>query len=85
MRSPLPGWVIEDAESIRREIEPYLHMSDDERARQLVLACRASAKLLASHDDPERVLAWRDPLPPDSVEKLALLRARYRASMGKRS
>ena len=80
MPPKLPGWVIDDAESIRREVEPYRRMSDDERAAQLVLACRASAKLLASHDDPARALAWQDPLPEDSIRKLAALRARYRAA-----
>ena len=79
MSTRLPAWVLEDAESIRREVERYRSLTDEERAAQPVAASRAAARLLAASEDRERALAWRDPLPEDSREKLAALRARYRA------
>jgi cation transport ATPase len=72
-----PGWIVVDAESIRREVAPYIRLSDDERAAQLILACRATAKLVAANDNPVGVLAYRDPLSEESRRTLAALRARY--------
>ncbi len=50
-------------------------MSGLERGEVLSTLCRLAMDQLASNSNRERVLAWRDPLPEDSVRKLAALRA----------
>lgn len=76
--TPLPRWVVSDRESIEREAAPYRGLSPQERWRLTAAACRAAARQLASRPDRERLLAYRDPLPPESVAAFARLRAAYR-------
>ncbi len=70
----LPGWVVDNAESVRREAEPYRHMTPPERAAVMAAACRGAAKLLAARNDREALLRTRDPLPPSTVAALERLR-----------
>jgi hypothetical protein len=76
----LPGWVTSNEESVRREAEPYRHMTPAER---LALGARASRSALAVvMQSPHRhtALTYRDPLPATSQQALARLRAEYRAA-----
>jgi hypothetical protein len=81
--APLPRWVVSNGESVRREVLPYLAMSDAERLRHLAAACRAGAGLLALRGDRERALAHRDPLSEDTLRALSRLRARVGAARGR--
>ncbi len=74
MGHPLPGWVEDDAESVRAEAAPYIGMTPEERARHLKAACRAAARMIRSRADAERVLAFEDPLPDSSRRALERLR-----------
>lgn len=74
MLDKLPGWVISNEESVRREAGPYRDMTIEERARLRAAACRQAARQIAWRADRDRVLAWVDPLPESSV--LALVRLR---------
>ncbi|MBI5499959.1 MAG: nitroreductase family protein [Deltaproteobacteria bacterium] len=78
LRGALPGWVIDDTESVRREAEPYRQMSCEHRMRHLSLVCRDAWRLAISRPDREAVLAYCDPLPESSVAALARLRAQAR-------
>ncbi|MBN2496154.1 MAG: hypothetical protein JXR96_16295 [Deltaproteobacteria bacterium] len=70
----LPGWVVDDRESVRREAEPFRDMSPEQRLALVAAACRAMMRMPALRDDRERVLAHEDPLPSSSVRALARLR-----------
>ncbi len=74
----LPGWVVDDADSVRRESAPYRDMSASERGRCLAIACRDAFRIAASRADRDRVFGHRDPLPVGSVAALARLRAEAR-------
>jgi hypothetical protein len=76
----LPGWVTSNEESVRREAEPYRHMTP---AQRLALGARASRSALAVvMQSPHRdvALTYRDPLPITSQQAMARLRAEYRAA-----
>ena len=75
LRGVLPGWVTDDAESVRREAEPYRRMSHEQRMRHLSMVCRDAWRLAISRPERDAVLAYRDPLPESSVAALARLRA----------
>ncbi|HEX6241633.1 MAG TPA: hypothetical protein VFZ61_12085 [Polyangiales bacterium] len=75
----LPGWVIDNASSLREEAAPYVALAASERARMLAAACRAGARLLRARPDAARVLDHVDPLPESSERALARLRALKRA------
>lgn len=74
VKGALPGWAVDNAESVQREAAPYRAMTVDERARILRDLCRASLALIASRADRERVLAWRDPVPESTRVAFARLR-----------
>lgn len=74
MGDPLPGWVVDDRESVRREAEPFRDMDPEERILLVAAACRAMARLLALRDDRDQVLMHEDPLPASTVQALRRLR-----------
>ena len=74
MNDALPGWIVDDRESVRREAEPYRHMTPEQRAELLAAACRGMARLLRIRDDRDRVLAHTDPLPESTIRALERLR-----------
>lgn len=78
MSSTLPGWVVDDTESVRIEAEPYREMTPEQRGSLLAAACRAAARMLRSRDDAEAVLAHEDPLPESSRRALERLRREAR-------
>jgi hypothetical protein len=75
----LPGWVVSNEESVRREAEPYRHMTPEERLALGAAAARAALEVTLAGPRAAEVLAYRDPLPASSVEALARLRAEHRA------
>ena len=77
MLDVLPGWVIDDRESVEREAEPYRHMSPQQRLRLLAAACRGAARLLRLRHDQESVLQQQDPLPESSLRALERLRREH--------
>lgn len=78
MPTPLPGWVIDDADSVRQEAAPYLAMTPAQRLRDLKAVCRAGARLLRARSDAELALAYRDPLPESTLAALSRLRKQAR-------
>jgi hypothetical protein len=76
----LPKWVVDNRTSVARETARYRDMTDDDRWRATAAACRAAARQLATRPDRDRILDYRDPLPPESTALLARLRAAYRAA-----
>jgi hypothetical protein len=76
--------VVDDREAVRREAEPYRHMSDEQRLELLAAACRAAARMLSLREDREKALTHSDPLPESSVRALKRLReaAKTRAEAG---
>jgi hypothetical protein len=70
----LPGWVIDDATSVREEVAPYVGMSMNDRWAATRRCCAAAATLLRFNRDPRRALEYRDALPESTVEALRRLR-----------
>jgi hypothetical protein len=70
----LPGWVIDDATSVREEVAPYVGASSAERLAVTRACCRSAIRTLKYHFDPQRALAWSDPLPSSTRAALARLR-----------
>ena len=75
MAMKLPGWVVDDATSVREEVQEWRALTVAERwrlaqacARDAIWAARASGMA-------QRILEHEDPLPPSSVAALARLRS----------
>jgi hypothetical protein len=75
MAAKLPPWVVSNRESVLAEAAPYRHLSADERARHLAIACRTSGRMLRARPDWQRIVELRDPLPESSRAALVRLRA----------
>jgi hypothetical protein len=78
----LPGWVIDNDESVREEVAPYGSATMAERWDATRRCCRGASAILRFHRDPAHVLAARDPLPPSSITALERLREQRRRSPG---
>lgn len=76
--TPLPGWVIDDAESVRREAAPYVDLMPEQRAADLKAVCLAAAKMLRARQDAVLILDYRDPLPQSTLDALTRLRRQAR-------
>ena len=74
MLGALPGWVVDNVESVRREAEPFRSMTAAERAVMLAAACRSAMRLLRCRSDAHEILDHTDPLPESSCHALARLR-----------
>jgi len=74
----LPGWVIDDAASVRAEVADWLHATAAERWEATRRCARAAASMLRFHEDRSRALEWIDPVPDSTVQALARLRAARR-------
>lgn len=79
MPRELPGWVIDDDASIRREVEPYRALTPTERWRATQLCARDAIWAARVSGRRERALAHVDPLPPSTVALLERLREGRRA------
>ena len=71
----LPGWVVDPDASVREEVAPYVDASAADRLEATRACCRAALGVLRYHFDPERALAYVDPLPESTLVALARLRA----------
>jgi len=71
----LPGWVVDNDTSVRREVSPYIGMTMAERWEVTRRCCRSARSLLRFHGDPQRALDHCDRLPESSIRALERLRA----------
>ncbi len=74
MDAKLPGWVVDDVTSVRREVAEWVDLTAVERWRLAEKCARDVIWALRMTPDPERILAHEDPLPASSVAALARLR-----------
>jgi hypothetical protein len=81
MPGALPGWVVDNAESVRREAEPYRTMTPAGRAALLAAALRSAMRLLRCRSDARAALDHSDPLPESSLRALARLRQQARSAV----
>jgi len=86
----LRTWVERQRASHAREDEKEARrlaaLSPEERAELLASMCASAFRVLKAlpPEERRRALAWRDPLPADSVAALARLRSAYRGNRGGR-
>lgn len=80
-RIKLPGWVVDNRTSVRREAEPYRNLTPEGRLAILDSLCQDAMDILASRPDRETVLKYRDRLPQSSLA--ALRRLRVKSSSGR--
>lgn len=78
MLAELPGWVVEDATSVREEMAPYVGATPEELWRHTEDCARDAMWAVRASGFPERVLAYEDPLPPSTIAALARLRDLFR-------
>lgn len=74
----LPGWVVDDVESVRDEVAPYRDATPAELWRHTEDCARDAMWAVRASGIPERVLASEDPLPESTVIALARLRGARR-------
>jgi hypothetical protein len=70
----LPGWVVDNASSVREEAAPFARMTMAERWEATRRCCEAASVILGFHRNPAAALAHRDALPEHSVSALCRLR-----------
>ena len=70
----LPGWVTDDATSVREEVAPYVGATAAQLWRHTEDCARDAMWAVRASPFPERVLAYEDPLPESTVLALARLR-----------
>lgn len=76
----LPGWIVSNEESVRREAAPYRDMTPERRLALGAMASRSALRLALATTNRAIVLDYRDPLPESSSRAFERLRARLRAS-----
>lgn len=74
MLAKLPGWVVDDAASVRREVAEWRDLTIAERWRLAHLCSRDAMWAAHASGDPKRVLDYVEPLPESTVVALARLR-----------
>ena len=78
MLTRLPGWVVDDATSVREEVADLVGASPEQLWRMAKRCARdarwAVRATVDGHADPGRVLDHRDPLPPTTLAAMARLR-----------
>jgi hypothetical protein len=72
----LPGWVVDDAQSVRDEVAHLIGTTPEQRWRLAVLCARDALWALRAGGNAAHALAHEDPLPASTVAALARLRAR---------
>ncbi|MEQ9077410.1 MAG: hypothetical protein RLP09_26350 [Sandaracinaceae bacterium] len=77
MLDELPGWVVDDAESVRREVEEWRGLTPAELWRLAELCARDALWAAKASGHGERVLSYQDPLPESTVQALARLRRQH--------
>ena len=61
-------------ESVWEDVAAAKGLSMDQRAAVLEALCRMAAELVAQHPDPQKALAWQDPLSQETEDMLRRLR-----------
>lgn len=74
MLAKLPGWVVDDATSVRREVAEWAGLTVAERWRLAHLCSEDAMWAVRASGNAERILDHVDPLPASSVAALARLR-----------
>ncbi|MBI2895728.1 MAG: hypothetical protein HYY06_19380 [Deltaproteobacteria bacterium] len=74
MLSRLPGWVVDDATSVREEVRPWVGTTAAERWRLARLCARDAMWAVRASGNARRVLDHVDPLPESTAAALARLR-----------
>lgn len=74
MLPKLPGWVIDDAASVREEVAPWRGLTAAQRWRLASACARDAMWAVRAGGAAERALAHVDPLPDSTVAALARLR-----------
>lgn len=74
MLAKLPGWVVDDAASVRDEVADWVGLSPAELWRLAKLCSRDAIWAIRVNADPQRVLDQVDPLPASTVAALERLR-----------
>lgn len=64
-----------EREAVRRDVEPYLHMSLEERGHYITAACELAAAILEGRPDREEALSRREEPHPAWAELVARHRA----------
>jgi hypothetical protein len=70
----MPGWVVDDATSVREEVAHLRGLSHAELWRLAELCAQDALWALAAGDHAQQALSYRDPLPASSVAALERLR-----------
>jgi hypothetical protein len=78
MLDALPGWVIDDAASVREEVRDLVGTTPAERWRLARLCARDALWAIRASGFPQRILEMQDELPESTVAALARLRAEAR-------
>ena len=76
MLAKLPGWVIDDDASVMEEVAEWRDLSKAELWRLAVLCSRDAIWAVRASADPERVLAYEDPLRDAALRANGALRLR---------
>ena len=66
--------------TLAEEVAPYRALSDVQRAAMLRAVCRAGARMALARPDAAAVLAYRDPVSPETEAALARLIREFRRS-----
>ena len=74
MAIKLPGWVVDDATSVREEVAEWKDLSVAQRWKLARICSRDAMWAARASGDPQRVLDRVDPLPDSTVAALARLR-----------
>jgi hypothetical protein len=74
MVAKLPGWVVDDATSVRAEVAEWAGMTAAERWHLAGLCARDALWAARASGHPDRILAQVDPLPASTLAALERLR-----------
>ena len=74
----LPGWVVDEDESVRSDVARYVGMPAEDLWRELEDCARDAMWAVRASSFPERALAYEDPVPESTRVALARLRKSVR-------
>ena len=81
MLEALPGWVVSDVESVRRETRALKSLTP-EQCWEMALRCtRDAIWALTLSDKAQAALAYEDPVPPSTSAALRRLREEHRSAL----
>lgn len=74
MLTKLPGWVVDNDTSVRREAAEWRDLTPAQRWHLAKLCASTAMWAVGLNEAPQRVLDYVDPLPESTVTALARLR-----------